>query len=91
MCNWQAQHADNADPFSNIFEDDDSYLRENRDTYWSEEDKQVIAPCLGLLKAAKACLKKVSEAVKNHGKVDTLQNITQLDDLGDVTNEISPR
>ncbi|XP_055508400.1 cyclin-D1-binding protein 1 homolog [Leucoraja erinacea] len=86
----QAQHADNADPFSNIFEDDDSYLRENRDTYWSEEDKQVIAPCLGLLKAAKACLKKVSEAVKNHGKVDTLQNITQLDDLGDVTNEISP-
>ncbi|XP_067904237.1 cyclin-D1-binding protein 1 homolog [Heterodontus francisci] len=84
----QARHADNPDPFSDIFDDAD--LRENRDTYWSETDKQVIAPCLGLLKAAKACLKKVSGAMKTHGKVDTLQHITQLDDLGDVTGEISP-
>ncbi|XP_072917711.1 cyclin-D1-binding protein 1 homolog [Hemitrygon akajei] len=86
----QAQHTENADPFSDIFEDDESHLRENRDTYWSEEDKQVMAPCFGLLKAAKACLRKVSGAIKNHGKVDTLQSITQLDDLGDVSSEISP-
>ncbi|XP_067856718.1 cyclin-D1-binding protein 1 homolog [Heptranchias perlo] len=86
----QARHADNPDPFSDIFDDDDTDSRENRDTYWSEADKQVMAPCLGLLKAAKACLKKVSGAVKTHGKVDTLQHITQLDDLGDITREISP-
>ncbi|XP_078092538.1 cyclin-D1-binding protein 1 homolog [Mustelus asterias] len=84
----QARHADNQDPFSDIFDDVDS--RENRDTYWSEADKQVMAPCLGLVKAAKACLKKVSGAMKTHGKVDSLQHITQLDDLGDITSEISP-
>ncbi|XP_051887514.1 LOW QUALITY PROTEIN: cyclin-D1-binding protein 1 homolog [Pristis pectinata] len=86
----QAQHTDNADPFSDIFEDDESHLRENRDTYWSEDDKQVMAPCLGLLKAAKACLKKVSAAVKNSRKSRHVANIVQLDDLGDVTSEISP-
>uniref|UniRef100_UPI00398F796F cyclin-D1-binding protein 1 homolog isoform X1 n=1 Tax=Pristiophorus japonicus TaxID=55135 RepID=UPI00398F796F len=87
----QARRADNPDPFSDIFDDDDDAdLRENRDTYWSEADKQVMAPCLGLLKAAKACLKKVSGAMKTHGKVDTLQHITQLDDLGDITSEVSP-
>ncbi|XP_060691961.1 cyclin-D1-binding protein 1 homolog [Hemiscyllium ocellatum] len=84
----QAQNADNPDPFSDIFDDADS--RENRDTYWSEADKQIIAPCLGLVKAAKACLKKVSGAMKTHGKIDNLQHITQLDDLGDITTEISP-
>ncbi|XP_041060852.1 cyclin-D1-binding protein 1 homolog isoform X2 [Carcharodon carcharias] len=84
----QARHADNPDPFSDIFDDADS--RENRDTYWSETDKQLMAPCLGLVKAAKACLKKVSGAMKTHGKVDSLQHTTQLDDLGDITCEISP-
>ncbi|XP_069740725.1 cyclin-D1-binding protein 1 homolog isoform X2 [Narcine bancroftii] len=86
----QAQQTEDADPFSDIFEDDDSHLRENRDTYWSEEDKQVMAPCLALLKAAKACLRKVSGAVKTHGRVDSSQSITQLDDLCDITSEISP-
>uniref|UniRef100_A0A4W3J325 Cyclin D-type binding-protein 1 n=1 Tax=Callorhinchus milii TaxID=7868 RepID=A0A4W3J325_CALMI len=86
----QAQHEDNPDPFSDILDDGDLDARGNQDTYWSEADRQVMAPCLGLMKASKACLKKVSGAVKAHGKTDNLQHIAQLDDLADVTNEISP-
>ncbi|XP_015220652.1 cyclin-D1-binding protein 1 homolog isoform X2 [Lepisosteus oculatus] len=85
----QAQ-ADNLDPFSDVLDDEELDSRGNQDTYWSEEDRQLLAPCQGLMKASKACLKKLSAAVKAHGKVDTPENIAQLDDLADVTKEISP-
>ncbi|XP_006003203.1 cyclin-D1-binding protein 1 homolog [Latimeria chalumnae] len=78
------------DPFSDILDDDEAEARGNRDTYWSEADRQLMAQCLGLIKASKACLKKVSGAVKGHGKVDTPEHIAQLDDLADIGNEISP-
>ncbi|XP_058846673.1 cyclin-D1-binding protein 1 homolog [Acipenser ruthenus] len=85
----QAQ-ADSQDPFSDVLDDDDLDSRGNQDTYWSEEDKQLMAPCQGLMKAGKACLKKLSGAVKAHGKVDSPECIAQLDDLADITKEISP-
>ncbi|XP_043938055.1 cyclin-D1-binding protein 1 homolog [Protopterus annectens] len=64
--------------------------RRNRDTYCIEADREVMAPCLGLIKASKACLKEVSEAVKNHGKVSEQEYIAQMDDPADCSSEISP-
>ncbi|KAM4691711.1 cyclin-D1-binding protein 1 [Rhinophrynus dorsalis] len=78
------------DPFNDILEDEETGARGNQDTYWSEADRRLMAPCLGLMKASKACLKKVLGAVKAHGKVDTAEHVAQLDDLADITQEISP-
>ncbi|XP_072259871.1 cyclin-D1-binding protein 1 isoform X2 [Pyxicephalus adspersus] len=78
------------DPFSDVLEDDITGARGNQDTYWSEADRRLIAPCLGLMKASKACLKKVLGAMKTHGKVETADQVAQLDDLADITQEVSP-
>ncbi|XP_030067313.1 cyclin-D1-binding protein 1 homolog [Microcaecilia unicolor] len=82
--------ADNMNPFNDILEDDELGAPGNQDTYWSEADQQLLAPCLGLMKASKACLKKVIAAVKTYGKADTPEHVAQLDDLADITNEVSP-
>ncbi|XP_048676223.1 cyclin-D1-binding protein 1 isoform X1 [Caretta caretta] len=88
MCS-QAQREDQ-DPYSDIMEDEELGSRGNRDTYWSEADRKLLSPCMGLMKASKACLKKLLGAVKVHGKADTPEQVAQLDDLADITNEISP-
>ncbi|XP_056666323.1 cyclin-D1-binding protein 1 isoform X3 [Monodelphis domestica] len=85
----QAQ-GDSGDPYSDILEDDELGSRGNRDTYWSEEDQQLLAPCVGLMKASKACLKKVRSSVETHGKTVVADQIAQLDDIVDISNEISP-
>ncbi|XP_041938016.1 cyclin-D1-binding protein 1 homolog isoform X1 [Alosa sapidissima] len=85
----QAQ-AENQDPFADLLDDEDLDERGNRDTYWSEGDRQLMAPCQGLMKASSACLKKLSSAVRGNGKVDTPDNVAQLDDLADITHDISP-
>ncbi|KAM4623179.1 cyclin-D1-binding protein 1 [Discoglossus pictus] len=82
--------ADEEDPFNDILEDDDAEARGNQDTYWSEADRRLLAPCVGLMKASKACLKKVLGALKAHGNVNIAENVAQLDDLADNAQEISP-
>nr|XP_033770652.1 cyclin-D1-binding protein 1 isoform X2 [Geotrypetes seraphini] len=86
----QAQ-ADNMNPFNDVLEDEELGAPSNQDAYWSEADQQLLAPCMGLMKASKACLKKVIAAVKAHGKADTPEHVAQLDDLADIANEVSPR
>ncbi|XP_066521304.1 cyclin-D1-binding protein 1 homolog [Hoplias malabaricus] len=84
--------AESLDPFSDVLDDDDDELeaRGNQDTYWSESDRQLICKCQGLIKASGATLRKLALAVKKNGKVDTAENITQMDDLADTVREISP-
>lgn len=60
----------------------------NRDSYWSEEDQELIIPCLALVRASKACLKKIRLSVAENGKKD---QVAQLDDIVDISDEISPR
>ncbi|KAF2981272.1 hypothetical protein EK904_004079, partial [Melospiza melodia maxima] len=48
------------DPFGDIMEDEELGFRGNRDTYWSEADRQLLSSCMGLMKASKACLKKLA-------------------------------
>ncbi|XP_025904102.1 cyclin-D1-binding protein 1 [Nothoprocta perdicaria] len=88
----EMEHAlmEGQDPYSDIMEDEDLGFRGNRDTYWSEADRKLLGPCMGLMKASKACLKKVLGVVKAHGKADSSEQIAQLDDLADIANEISP-
>uniref|UniRef100_A0A672U0B9 Cyclin D1 binding protein 1 n=1 Tax=Strigops habroptila TaxID=2489341 RepID=A0A672U0B9_STRHB len=78
------------DPYSDIMEDEELGFRGNRDTYWSEADRKLLSSCMGLMKASKACLKKVLGVVKAYGKADSPDQIAQLDDLADIANEISP-
>lgn len=42
------------------------------------------------MKASAACLRKLTSAVKANGDVTTPQHLAQLDDLADITKEISP-
>ncbi|XP_029683362.1 cyclin-D1-binding protein 1 homolog isoform X1 [Takifugu rubripes] len=82
--------ADSEDPFSDILDPVGEEPRGNRDTYWSEEDRRVIGPCQGLMKASAASLRKLTAAVKTNADVSTSQNLDQLDDLADISKEISP-
>ncbi|NWR65225.1 CCDB1 protein, partial [Bucorvus abyssinicus] len=88
----EMEHAlvEGQDPYSDIMEDEELGFRGNRDTYWSEADRKLLGSCVGLMKASKACLKKVLGAVKAYGKTDSSDQIAQLDDLADIANEISP-
>ncbi|XP_043978859.1 cyclin-D1-binding protein 1 homolog isoform X2 [Gambusia affinis] len=80
------------DPFGDFLIDDpdDDNPRGNRDVYLSEKDRQVISACQGLMKAAAACLRKLKSAVKANGDAAEPQNVAQLDDLADISREISP-
>ncbi|XP_064023964.1 cyclin-D1-binding protein 1 isoform X2 [Pogoniulus pusillus] len=78
------------DPYSDILEDEELGFRGNRDTYWSEADRRLLSSCMGLMKASKACLKKILGAVRAYGKADSAEQITQLDDLADIAHQISP-
>lgn len=59
----------------------------SQDVHWSEEDQELIAPCLALVRASKACLKKIRILVAEKGKKD---QVAQLDDIVDISEEISP-
>ncbi|XP_041834948.1 cyclin-D1-binding protein 1 homolog isoform X1 [Melanotaenia boesemani] len=80
------------DPFNDVLDDDQDAdnPRSNQDTYWSERDRSVIAPCQGLMKAAAACLRKLTSAVRANADFSVPQNVAQLDDLSDVSREVSP-
>ncbi|XP_057703084.1 cyclin-D1-binding protein 1 homolog [Corythoichthys intestinalis] len=80
------------DPFGDVLdnEEDGDEPRGNRDTYWSERDRRVVAACRGLMKAAAACLKKMTTAVRAHGDARVPHLVEQLDDLVDGSMEISP-
>ncbi|XP_053098831.1 cyclin-D1-binding protein 1 [Hemicordylus capensis] len=78
------------DPYGDVLEDEDLGSRGNRDVYWSESDRQLLGPCLGLVKAARACLKRVLGAVKAHGGAQAAEQVAQLDDLADIARDVSP-
>ncbi|XP_072169351.1 cyclin-D1-binding protein 1 homolog isoform X1 [Diadema setosum] len=60
------------------------------DAVWSDQDRAVVHPCLGLANACKACVKKVSEAIKKNGKHEEMVHISQLDHIYELSEEISP-
>uniref|UniRef100_A0A8C6N3V2 Cyclin-D1-binding protein 1 n=1 Tax=Mus spicilegus TaxID=10103 RepID=A0A8C6N3V2_MUSSI len=93
------QAVEECDPYSGLLNDSednsDSHsdedgvlgLPSNRDSYWSEEDQELIIPCLALVRASRASLKKIRILVAENGKKD---EVAQLDDIVDISDEISP-
>ncbi|KAM4831023.1 cyclin-D1-binding protein 1 [Urocitellus parryii] len=90
------QAVEECDPYCGLLNDseDDNHSNEdvlgfpsNRDLYWSEEDQELIIPCLALVRSSKACLKKIRILVAENGKKD---QVAQLDDIVDISDEISP-
>ncbi|XP_073067808.1 cyclin-D1-binding protein 1 isoform X2 [Manis javanica] len=77
------------DSSDNRGEEEDEVLGcpNNRDSYWSEEDQELIIPCLALVRASRACLKKIRISVAENGKKE---QVAQLDDIVDISDEISP-
>lgn len=57
---------------------------------WSERDKTLLGPCLGLLKASKSLIKKTKDTVKKNACCNSEQTVTQLDDLADLVDRLSP-
>ncbi|KAG3261722.1 cyclin D1 binding protein 1, transcript variant X3 [Ictidomys tridecemlineatus] len=90
------QAVEECDPYCGLLNDseEDNHSNEdvlgfpsNRDLYWSEEDQELIIPCLALVRSSKACLKKIRILVAENGKKD---QVAQLDDIVDISDEISP-
>ncbi|KAL8179819.1 UNVERIFIED_CONTAM: hypothetical protein K2H54_073236 [Gekko kuhli] len=83
--------AEGGDPTRDALEDEEEGSGEgDRDVSWSEADRQLLGPCVGLVKAAKACLKKLLEALRFWARVDTAEQVAQLDDLAEAAGDISP-
>uniref|UniRef100_A0A3P9NY26 Cyclin D-type binding-protein 1 n=1 Tax=Poecilia reticulata TaxID=8081 RepID=A0A3P9NY26_POERE len=55
----------------------------------SEKDQQVITACLEVFETAAACLRKLRSAVEDNSDAAEPQKVAQLDDLADISREIS--
>ncbi|XP_043977078.1 cyclin-D1-binding protein 1 homolog isoform X2 [Gambusia affinis] len=84
------------DPFKDclIHDPEDNSDRDSphsiRDVSLSEKDQQVIRASLEVLETAASCLRKFRSAVEDNGDAAEPQNVAQLDDLADISREISP-
>ncbi|KAL9974473.1 hypothetical protein ACROYT_G011508 [Oculina patagonica] len=70
--------------------DDDDDDTESNKQGWSSEDKLLVPPCVGLVKACRSCVKKISSAIQTSGQVTSVENIQQLDKMADKVLRTSP-
>lgn len=56
---------------------------------WTEEDRRILAPSLGLIKTAKACTKKITKAIDHHGNCDTENSVNELDKMAELVKSVS--
>ncbi|XP_015908699.2 cyclin-D1-binding protein 1 homolog [Parasteatoda tepidariorum] len=56
---------------------------------WTDSDRNVLFPCSGLVKAAKACIKKVQKAISQRGNGNTQNCIDELDLVADIIKSSS--
>ncbi|PSN33914.1 Cyclin-D1-binding protein 1 [Blattella germanica] len=57
---------------------------------WSNQDRELLSPCLGLVKTARSCLKRIGMVLRSNGKCETEDQISQLDDVIAKVEETSP-
>ncbi|PNF25962.1 hypothetical protein B7P43_G06373 [Cryptotermes secundus] len=57
---------------------------------WNHKDRELLFPCIGLVKAARSSLKRTDTALRMKGKSETEQQVSQLDDLVSGVKKISP-
>jgi hypothetical protein len=57
---------------------------------WSDADRLVVAAGVGLVKTAKAAVKKLSKVVSTSGNCSTTDSVMQLDNLLEYVTVVSP-
>ncbi|XP_015769684.1 PREDICTED: cyclin-D1-binding protein 1 homolog [Acropora digitifera] len=76
---------------SNGCQSDDDEDKDCNKKGWSDEDRLLVPPCIGLVKACRSCIKKVTSAIQTSGQVTSTENIQQLDEIADEILRTSPR
>ncbi|KAG8176846.1 hypothetical protein JTE90_001985 [Oedothorax gibbosus] len=59
------------------------------DQAWTPSDRNVLLPCSGLVKAAKACLKKTMQAIAHRGDASNEAAVNELDRIAEIVKESS--
>ena len=57
---------------------------------WTESDKALTKPCVGLIKTTKSLLKKTTECVQTNGQTKLPTEVQELDRLAELTERLSP-
>lgn len=57
---------------------------------WNNQDRELLPPCVGLVKTARSTLKKVICAVKANGDCKSAANIIQMDNVLLIVEDLSP-
>jgi hypothetical protein len=57
---------------------------------WSNQDRELLFPCMGLVKTARLSLKRIHVTLQMKGKFETEEQVSQLDDLVCEVKDISP-
>ncbi|XP_049774524.1 cyclin-D1-binding protein 1 homolog [Schistocerca cancellata] len=57
---------------------------------WNNQDRELLPPCVGLVKTAQKCVKRIGSAARSNSNCETDQNIAQLDDLATLVQGLSP-
>ncbi|XP_069688008.1 cyclin-D1-binding protein 1 homolog [Periplaneta americana] len=78
------------DGTSHRLRDEEEDEEEDNSQTWSNQDRELLFPCMGLVKTARSCLKRIGVVLRTKGKCDTEEQISQLDDLVSKVEEISP-
>lgn len=63
---------------------------DNNSRTWSNQDRELLFPCVGLVKTARLSLKRIQATLQMKGKFETEEQVSQLDDLVCEVKTISP-
>lgn len=57
---------------------------------WTESDKALTKPCVGLIKTTKSLIKKSTECAQSNGQTQQPMEIQELDKLAELSERLSP-
>lgn len=57
---------------------------------WTESDKALTKPCVGLIKTTKSLIKKATDCVQSNGLTQQPMEIQELDKLAELSERLSP-
>lgn len=57
---------------------------------WTESDKALTKPCVGLIKTTKSLIKKATDCVQSNGLTQRPMEIQELDKLAELSERLSP-
>jgi len=63
---------------------------EDNSRTWSNQDRELLFPCMGLVKTARLSLKRIQATLQKKGKYETEEQVSQLDALVCEVKAISP-